>query len=511
MRKQWFQSLLMRRAVIILILLVEISSFIFPIVAGTIISEVAAIIFRVLSIIVALYVVSKNDKGGYRLIWVFLILMFPVFGGVLYVFINSQMISNRYAKNLDEVIQSSQDQFVIDPGLKDELKEKFPVYVKSVEYLENVQRFPVYKNTETKYLSPGEEFWPVFLEKLKTAEKYIFLEYFTIGEGKFWDSVLEILKEKAANGILVRIMYDDMGCFLSLPSEYPDYLKSLGIECKVFNPFRPFFTTIQNNRDHRKLTSIDGKIAFCGGLNLSDEYVNEKERFGYWKDSAVMVEGEAAWSITCFFLQIWQINQVTSEDFSQFYPWKDVPCPIKNDGFVQPYNDIPTDHERVGESVYMHMISSAEKYIYISTPYLIIDEDMISALSLAAKSGVDVRIVTPSKYDKWMIHQATRSYYRDLVNAGVHIYEYTPGFMHSKTVVIDDKAAIVGSVNWDYRSLYLHFESAVWMCNTPTVLDVRDDMLKSFEASDEVMKEELNYKRGWSLFRLILRLIAPIF
>ena len=316
MRKQWFQSLLMRRAVIILILLVEISSFIFLVVAGTIVSEVAAIIFRVLSIIVALYVVSKNDKGGYRLIWVFLILMFPVFGGVLYVFINSQMISNRYAKNLDEVIRASQDQFTLDPSLKEELREKFPVYARSVDYLENVQKFPVYKNTDTKYLSPGEAFWPVFLEKLKTAEKYIFLEYFTIGGGKFWDSVLEILKEKAANGVLVRIMYDDMGCFLSLPSEYPDYLKSLGIECKVFNPFRPFFTTIQNNRDHRKLTSIDGKIAFCGGLNLSDEYVNEKERFGYWKDSAVMVEGEAAWSITCFFLQIWQINQVTSEDLS---------------------------------------------------------------------------------------------------------------------------------------------------------------------------------------------------
>lgn len=510
MRKQWFQSLLMRRAVIILILLVEISSFIFLIVAGTTISEVAAIIFRVLSIVVALYVVSKNDKGGYRLIWVFLILMFPVFGGVLYVFINSQMISDRYAKNLDEVVRSTQDQLTIDPALNNELKEKFPVYVKSVEYLENVQKFPVYKNTNTRYLSPGEEFWPVFLEKLKTAEKYIFLEYFTIGEGKFWESVLEILKEKAANGVLVRIMYDDMGCFLTLPSEYPDYLRSLGIECKVFNPFRPFFTTIQNNRDHRKLTSIDGKIAFCGGLNLSDEYVNEKERFGYWKDSAVMLEGEAAWSLTCFFLQIWQINRPQTEDFRQYYPWTDSPCPIKNEGFIQPYNDIPTDHERVSESVYMHMISSAEKYIYISTPYLIIDEDMISALSLAAKSGVDVRIVTPSKYDKWMIHQATRSYYRDLVNAGVHIYEYTPGFMHSKTVVIDDKAAIVGSVNWDYRSLYLHFESAVWMCNTPTVLDVRDDMLKSFEASDEVMKEELNYKRGWSLFRLILRLLAPI-
>ncbi len=511
MRKQWFQSLLMRRAVIILILLVEISSFIFLIVAGTTISEVAAIIFRVISVIVALYVISKNDKGGYRLIWVFLILMFPIFGGVLYVFLNSQMISNRYAKNLNDVIVATQDQFKADLKIKEELKEQFPTYARSVDYLESGMNFPVYKNSETKYLSPGEAFWPVFLEKLRSSEKYIFMEYFTIGEGKFWESILEILKEKAASGVLVRIMYDDMGCFLSLPSEYPDYLKSLGIECMVFNPFRPFFTTIQNNRDHRKLTSIDGKIAFCGGLNLSDEYVNEKERFGYWKDSAVMVEGEAAWSITCFFLQLWQINKPSSEDFSQFDPWKDEACPIRNDGFVQPYTDIPLDHERVSESVYMHMINSAEKYLYLSTPYLILDEDMISALCLAAKSGVDVRIVTPSKYDKWMIHQATRCYYRDLVKAGVRIYEYTPGFMHSKTVVADDKCAIVGSVNWDYRSLYLHFESAVWMCGTDTVLDVRDDLLKSFEQSDEVLREELNFRRGWSLFRLILRLIAPIF
>ena len=231
------------------------------------------------------------------MIWVFLILVFPIFGGILYVFLNSQMISDRYARDLNEIIRETKDQFTLSPEVKEELAEQFPVYRKSVEYLENVQQFPVYKNTDTKYLSPGEEFWPVFLEKLKTAERYIFLEYFTIGEGKFWDSVLEVLKEKAAAGVIVRIMYDDMGCFLSLPSDYPEYLQSLGIECKIFNRFRPFFTTIQNNRDHRKLTSIDGKIAFCGGLNLSDEYVNEKERFGYWKDSAVMVEGEAGMTV----------------------------------------------------------------------------------------------------------------------------------------------------------------------------------------------------------------------
>ncbi|MBO4926996.1 MAG: cardiolipin synthase [Clostridiales bacterium] len=511
MRKKWFQSLLMRRAVIILILLVEIASFIFLVVAGTFYSDIASILFRVISVIVALYVVSKNDKGGYRLVWVFLILMFPVFGGVLYVFLNFQMSTDYYIRSLDEVVTSTKHKLVCKEEVKEQMQKEFPAFLKGAEYLERVQHFPVYQHTKTQYLSPGEAFWPVLLEKLRSAEKYIFMEYFTIGEGEFWNSILEILKEKARNGVIVRILYDDMGCFLTLPADYPDYLKSLGIDCRVFNPFRPFFTTIQNNRDHRKITSIDGKIAFCGGVNLSDEYVNRKERFGYWKDSALMVEGEAAWSLTCFFLQIWQTQETSREDLDIYRPWKDEPCPIPDDGFVQPYNDIPLDSENVGESVYMHMITAAEKSIYISTPYLILDENMISALCLAAKSGIDVRIVTPSKYDKWMIHMATRSYYRDLVNAGVHVYEYAPGFMHSKTVVVDDKAAIVGSVNWDYRSLYLHFESAVCMCGTNTVHDVQKDLLHSFEVSDEILPAELNYHRGWSLFRLILRLIAPIF
>ena len=511
MRKQWFQSLLMRRAVIILILLVELASFIFLIAADTLYSDIASIIFRVISVIVALYVVSKNEKGGYRLIWVFLILMLPVFGGILYVFLNFQMSSNYYSKNLDEVVNETKHYLGTKSAAKYKLGQEYPAFLKNAEYLEKTEHFPLYRNTDTKYLSPGEAAWPVLLEKLRTAQKYIFMEYFTIGEGEFWESILEILKEKAAEGVTVRIMYDDIGCFLSLPSDYPDYLSSLGIECQIFNPFRPFFTTIQNNRDHRKITSIDGKIAFCGGMNLSDEYVNRKERFGYWKDSVVMVEGEAAWSLTCFFLQIWQALSSKMEDFLEYYPWKNAPCPVVGEGYVQPYNDIPIDSEHVSENVYMHMITAAEKSIYISTPYLILDENMITALCLAAKSGIDVRIVTPSKYDKWMIHQATRCYYRDLVEAGVRVYEYTPGFMHSKTVVVDDKAAIVGSVNWDYRSLYLHFESAVFMCGTSTVNDVREDLLQSFEVSDEVLPEELNYHRGWSLFRLILRLVAPIF
>jgi len=501
----------MRRAIIILILLVEIGSFFFLIAAGTLYSDIASILFRVISVIVALYVISKNDKGGYRLIWVFLILFMPVFGGVLYVFLNSQMVTDYYAKNLPNVIEQTKDSLKLSETVRENIVQEHPEYVKNVDYLQNALHFPIYTNTESTYLSPGEAFWPVFLEQLKKAEKYIFLEYFTIGHGKFWDSILEILKEKAENGIDVRIMYDDMGCFLSLPSDFPEQMKQYGIKCTKFNPFRPFFTTIQNNRNHRKITSIDGKIAFCGGLNLADEYVNEKERFGYWKDAAVMLEGEGAWSLTVFFLQMWMTVNKTNEEIGSYYPWKTEKCPIIGGGYYQPYCDSPIDNEYVGENVYMNMITSATKSIYISTPYLILDENMITALGLAAKSGIDVRIVTPSKYDKWMIHQATRSFYRDLVKSGVRVYEYTPGFMHAKTVVVDDKEAIVGSVNWDYRSLYLHFESAVWMCNTDTVHDVQKDIMKSFELSDEVLPEELNYHRAWSLFRLVLRLIAPIF
>ncbi len=511
MRKQWFQSLLMRRAIIILILLVEIASFFFLIAAGTLYSDIASVLFRVISVIVALYVISKNDKGGYRLIWVFLILFLPVFGGVLYVFLNSQMVTDYYAKNLGEVIEKTKDELVLSNEVRERLGQDHPEYLKNVDYLQNAMHFPIFSHTRSKYLSPGEEFWPVFLESLRKAEKYIFLEYFTIGEGKFWDSILEILKEKAASGVDVRIMYDDMGCFLSLPSDFPEQMQKLGIKCTKFNPFRPFFTTIQNNRNHRKITSVDGKIAFCGGLNLADEYVNEKERFGYWKDAAVMLEGEGAWSLTVFFLQIWIAVHRSDDVVADYYPWKNSKCPIEEEGYYQPYCDSPIDSEYVGENVYMNMITSATKSIYISTPYLILDENMITALGLAAKSGIDVRIVTPSKYDKWMIHQATRSFYRDLVRSGVHVYEYTPGFMHAKTVVVDDRAAVVGSVNWDYRSLYLHFESAVWMCNTDTVHDVYNDLLKSFSLSDEVLPQELNYHRGWSLFRLVLRLIAPIF
>ncbi|MFA7637208.1 MAG: cardiolipin synthase, partial [Monoglobales bacterium] len=334
-----------------------------------------------------------------------------------------------------------------------------------------------------------------------------FLEYFIIQEGKMWDSILEILKRKVAEGVKVRIIYDDMGCFFLLPKGYAAELKKFGIECIIFNPFRPFLSVIQNNRDHRKIASVDGKVAFTGGINLADEYINAYEKHGHWKDSAMMVSGDAAWGLTVLFLQMWELCTKKSEDYSQYFPGKTTG--LKN-GYVIPYCDSPLDTENVGEHVYLQIINNAKDYVYINTPYLIIDDSMVSALTLAAKSGVDVRIVTPHIADKFYVHAATRSYYRELINAGVKIYEYTNGFIHSKTFVSDDYTATVGTTNLDFRSLYLQFECGVLMYNTTAVGQVKEDFLNTLEICQQITKEDCRTNMIKSLFEDILRLIAPL-
>ena len=346
--------------------------------------------------------------------------------------------------------------------------------------------------------------------RLEKAEHYIFLEFFIIHEGVMWDSILEILKRKAKQGVTVRLIYDDMGCFLLLPTDYPKQLEQMGISCVKFNPFRPFLSAIQNNRDHRKIISIDGKVAFPGGINLADEYINAIERFGHWKDSAIKVEGEAAWSFTLMFLQMWDACRWEDEDFSRYYPWQTNPCPVIGGGFVQPYMDSPMDTENVGEHVYLQILNQAKDYVYINTPYLIVDDSMVSALTLAAKRGVDVRIITPHKWDKWAIHMTTRSYYRELVKAGVKIYEYTNGFNHSKTFVSDDCTATVGTTNLDFRSLYLHFECGALLFNCEAVSQVKEDFLNTLTICQPITEEDCRHNVFVRLFQDILRLFAPL-
>lgn len=324
-----------------------------------------------------------------------------------------------------------------------------------------------------------------------------------------WNTILNILEEKAKCGVDVRIIYDDFGCFWILPKNYSQLLKDKGISCAVFNPFKPLLATSQNNRDHRKVAVIDGKIAFTGGNNLADEYINEIEKYGYWKDTAIKVTGDAAWSFALIFLQQWEVCTQQQEEYEAFYPWNETTCNIADDGIVVPFADSPMDLENVYEQVYLQVINNAKDYVYITTPYLIIDDNMVTALTLAAKSGVDVRILTPHIWDKRVVHFTTQSYYKVLLDEGVKIYEFTNGFIHAKTIVSDDQAAVVGSANLDYRSLYLQFECGVLLLNSSAVSQVRDDFLNMLRLSGEILPEDCACGHIKSFVQKVVRLFAP--
>ena len=510
MNQKWLRQLLERRFFVIFLLLLQLGVIVYTAISGSVASQLVSEGLTLLSILVCLYIVSRGGTGGYKLIWIFMILMFPVFGGLLYLLFAFQSTTRIFSRNSARTDAKSKSLLLFPGTAAEELLETLPDQSAQAKYLQHHAGFPVYTDTETRYLSPGEEKLSALLVELQKAERYIFLEYFIIQEGIMWNRILEILKVKAAQGVKIRVLYDDIGCFLKLPRDYPRQLESVGIECRVFNPFKPVLSSMQNNRDHRKIAVIDGKVAFTGGINLADEYINAIERFGHWKDASVLVRGKAAWSFTLMFLQMWELTTGADEDYGQYYPWILEDCPVQASGYVQPYADSPMDRENVGEQVYLQMINHARDYVYINTPYLIIDESMMSALCLAAKSGVDVRIVTPHKWDKRLVHMTTRSYYRELMAAGVRIYEYSKGFIHSKTFVSDDLTATVGSANLDYRSLYLSFECGVLMYRTEAVLEVKEDFLKTLEQCHEICEADCQCGPIKRLFQDILRLFAPV-
>lgn len=560
-RTKWFRTLVRQRFFIILLLFLQFAFLIFFLVSQSRVSVIIKWLLHIISFLVALHIIAKRDKGAYKLTWVFTILVFPIFGGLLYLLFRYQTRSKKLRRQMYQIANVTRSAALL-PGDKNALATQkgqaeaadktepstassegsadspshrqaasvsplydvwqagdryehalagSPSHARQIEYLDKFAGFPVYENTRTRYLSPGEEIYKVLLQELEKAKAYIFLEFFIIEEGIMWNSILEILKRKAAQGVDVRILYDDIGCFLRLPKDYPKKLKSYGIRCLVFNKFKPLLTATQNCRDHRKIVAIDGKVAFTGGFNLADEYINAIHPFGHWKDAGVLLEGEAAWSMALIFLQMWMMNGNSEEDVTKYYPWKEVPCPVvKNDSWVQPYADAPYDSENVSEHVYLQIINTAKHYVYINTPYLVVDDSMLSALSLAAKSGVDVRIVTPFRWDKRLVHFTTRSYYRELIRAGVKIYEYSKGFIHSKTFVSDDTVATIGSANLDFRSLYLQFECGVWMYKTEAVTELRDDFLKTLEICHEVREEECRGNMVTRFFQDFLRLFAPL-
>ena len=355
--------------------------------------------------------------------------------------------------------------------------------------------------------------FPVLVHELEQAKHFIFIEYFIINDGVMWQTILNILEKKAKEGVDVRLIYDGFGCLTTLPYKYDQEMRRRGIKCEVFNRFRPILNIIQNNRDHRKICVIDGWTGFTGGINLADEYINQRKRFGHWKDTAVMLKGEGVWNMTAMFLYMWGIvtRTDTSLDFGNYVPHRWHPNDFPGSGYVQPFCDSPLDDEIVGENVYLNIINRARNYVYICTPYLIIDNEMMTALCLAAKSGVDVRIITPGIPDKKLIFSVTRSYYARLAAGGVQIYEYTPGFIHAKQFVADDKAAAVGTINLDYRSLYLHFENGCWFCGCQAVQDVRADFEALFPQCENVTPQ-YSGQRSLALrgVQCVFRLFSPL-
>lgn len=469
------------------------------------------LILQILAVVIALHIVGGWRNPSYKIVWTFVILAFPVVGLSIYAVFGRCWIASRTRAKMERSHGELIQHLPKDEDLEDEIAQEDQSVANQSRYITKWSDFPLYTNTATKYYTCGEDMFQSMLEDMERAEHFIFLEFFIVAHGELFDQILDVLYRKVQRGVDVRLVYDDFGCITTLSNKFYLELEKLGIRCRKFNPMRPVMSLLMNNRDHRKILIVDGHTGYTGGMNLADEYINVKEKYGYWKDSGVRMEGEAVWSLTTMFLEMWNYLTDDKECYTDYKPGVFQTHPFVTDGYVQPYGDSPLVSEKVGAYVYMNMLGHAKDYVYIFTPYLILDNEMLTNLRNAAKSGVDVRIVIPEIPDKKLIFWMSQSYYRRLLESGVRIYQYTPGFMHAKSFVCDDKIAAVGSINMDFRSLYLHFECAVWLYNCESVMEVKEDCLRTFEESREICMEFVE-KQSW-IKRLLLswlRLFAPL-
>lgn len=460
----------------------------------------------VVSALVSLYISTRKSKLAYKIAWVIPILLFPLFGGLMYLFLGG---GRRPKGPTKEEIRE-----VVSRELPRKLPREASGYgsdaLQIIRYLTDTALCSAYTGTETRYFASGEEWYPCFLEELERAERYLFLEYFLIGEGSLWDEVLAVLTRKVREGVAVYVLYDGVGSAASLPVRYEKTLEELGIHCRVFRPFRPVLSIHQNNRDHRKLCVIDGVTGFVGGLNLADEYVGRRERFGYWRDNALLLRGQAVWSLAVSFLSMWETaGSREPVDYSPFRPG--FTPKGEGRGIVIPYADTPLWEDTVSADLILMMAMKAKKHLYLTTPYLILDETLTAALCTAARSGVDVRILTPHIPDKKRVFAVTRSQYPGLLAAGVWVFEFTPGFTHTKTVVADGQWATVGSCNLDYRSLYLQYENGVFLCGDRAVQAVEEDFLAAAARSKEITPEDCRRSLPYRLLCSFYRLFSPLF
>lgn len=522
--KKIFRLIFGRLFWVALILLIEIAALVGAIVFGVLFISTANswIVFLMigliwlLTVIISLVIINSKANTSYKNLWLATIAILPFIGLTLYLFFGNKSTTKRMRRKI-EPIRKATESIEFPQDALDELSKndeyKFAHNISS--YLVKDSMTHCYKDTETTYFSLGDDAFPVILEELRKAKHYIFLEYFIIANGVMWNSILSILKEKASKGVDVRVMYDDVGSIGTVKYSYPKYLESLGIKCVAFNRFKPLVNVKLNNRDHRKILVIDGYVGFTGGINFADEYINRVERFGHWLDNAIMLKGKSVYNLTILFLSTWCTIYNSAKELSldkyQYDKFLPEGVKFKSDGFVHPYGDLPFDDLSVGESVYLNLIYQAKKTLYITTPYLIIDDQLEHSLCGAASRGVDVKLLVPHIPDKKIVFNITRSYYKHLIECGIKIYEYTPGFVHEKIFIVDDNKATVGTINLDYRSLCLHMENGVFLFKCSCIEEMKRSFLESISKSELIdLKRYKELSRHKRIFWSLLRLFAPL-
>ncbi len=456
-----------------------------------------------------IYLFNSGMDSAARLTWMFIIAVIPITGVAMLAFTQLNIGHRRLRRRVEELIDITRDSIPQPEGVLEKLSHDPAGTDDLNRYLNRSNCFPVYEKTASSFFPLGEDMFAAMMEDLKKAEKFIFMEFFIIDEGYMWGSILKVLADKAASGVDVRVMYDGMLEVATLPSDYCRRLGEYGIKAKAFSPIKPIVSSHYNYRDHRKILVIDGKVGYTGGVNLADEYINRRERFGHWKDTGLRLEGDAVRSFTLMFLQMWNIDETEPA----FEPWISADPGRKEiaDGYVMPFGDCPLDKDKVGEMVYMDIFNRAVDYVHVMTPYLILDGELETAISFAAQRGVDVKLILPGIPDKKLAYALAKSHYRRLVDAGVKIYEYTPGFVHAKIFVSDDRKAVVGTINLDYRSLYHHYECGAFLYKNDCIADIERDFQETLTkcrqvTPESIKKEKLYYK----VMGELLQFFAPM-
>ena len=462
-----------------------------------------------LTFVMVVYLLNSTMNPTAKITWLIVIMLLPVFGVLLYIYTQSDIGHRALKRRINEIIADTKENLRQDEEVMGRLTKENRSVASLAHYMQRSGAHPVFDKTEVTYFPLGEDKFEEMLRQLLAAQHFIFMEYFIVDEGLIWGSVLEILAKKAAAGVDVRLMYDGACEFALLPHDYPKRLEKLGIKCKMFAPVSPFVSTHYNYRDHRKILVIDGHTAFNGGVNLADEYINQTVRFGHWKDTAVMLKGEAAKTFTLMFLQMWQIDEGRDESIHFLsYP---VSPKKEAEGFVIPYGDCPLDNDKLGERVYMDILNRSLEYVHIMSPYLILDGEMETALKFAAERGVEVILILPGIPDKKIPYALAKTHYASLLDSGVKIYEYTPGFVHAKVFVSDAKEAVVGTINLDYRSLYHHFECATYLYGTECIHEIEADFQETLVKCRQVSMEMVRREKWFvKLTGRLMKAVAPL-